>query len=179
MENQIDLIFHNWVTNYREFLYCWAVNKTKSKELSEDLVQDTFIAAFNSFEKFENKCNPKTWLIAILNNKIIDYYRKYNAQVLLNFTNLDFCNIIDFYSTDTILEFWEIEDINIKNDKLQDNVLKCLNNLPQKWNLALTYKYLSNKNTLQICKELDISISNYWQIVHRAKSLLRKNLLVA
>lgn len=179
MENKLDITFKNWVTNYRESLYSWAIGKTKSKELSEDLVQDTFIAAYKSFDKFENKSNPKTWLIAILNNKIIDYYRKSNAHIFLNFNNLDFGYAIDFYSNDTILEFWEIEDLNKQNDQLHENVLKCLNNLPQKWNLALTYKYLSNKNTVQICKELDISITNYWQIVHRAKLLLKKNLLVA
>ena len=177
MENNTQIIFKNWVDMYRESLFTWAISKTKSKELSEDLVQDTFIAAFNSFDKFENKSNPKTWLITILNNKIIDYYRKSNSLVFLNFSNEDY-EFIDNYN-DTILEYWETEDQYKNDEMLKANVIKCLNELPLKWNLALTYKYLTNKNTSQICEELDISIANYWQIVHRAKLMLKKNVLVA
>lgn len=177
MENNTQIIFKNWVDMYRESLFTWAISKTKSKELSEDLVQDTFIVAFNSFDKFENKSNPKTWLITILNNKIIDYYRKSNSLVFLNFSNEDYEFMHNY--NDTILEYWETEDQYKSDEILKANVIKCLNDLPLKWNLALTYKYLTNKNTSQICEELDISIANYWQIVHRAKLMLKKNVLVA
>jgi RNA polymerase sigma factor (sigma-70 family) len=47
-----------------------------SKETAEDLVQDTFLAAVTSFNKFEGKSNPQTWLSAILNHKITEYHRK-------------------------------------------------------------------------------------------------------
>jgi RNA polymerase sigma-70 factor (ECF subfamily) len=49
--------------------------KTSSKEIAEDLVQDTFLAAFHKIDSFEGKSQPKTWLFSILNNKVIDYYR--------------------------------------------------------------------------------------------------------
>jgi RNA polymerase sigma-70 factor (ECF subfamily) len=45
---------------------------------------------------------------------------------------------------------------------------ECMNDLPQKWKLAVTSKYLSEK-TEAICQELEITTSNYWQIVHRSK----------
>ena len=64
----------NWVYQYGDALFSWSISKTKNKELSEDLVQDTFIAALKSFESFENRSQPKTWLISILNNKIIDHF---------------------------------------------------------------------------------------------------------
>jgi RNA polymerase sigma-70 factor (ECF subfamily) len=48
--------------------------KTSSKEIAEDLVQDTFLAAFHKIDSFEGKSQPKTWLFS-LNNKVIDYYR--------------------------------------------------------------------------------------------------------
>jgi RNA polymerase sigma-70 factor (ECF subfamily) len=41
---------------------------------------------------------------------------------------------------------------------------ECMNDLPQKWKLAVTSKYLSEK-TEAICQELEITTSNYWQIV--------------
>jgi RNA polymerase sigma-70 factor (ECF subfamily) len=54
-------------------------------------------------------------------------------------------------------------------------MMSCLNELPEKWNLALTYKYLTNKKTEEICQELNLATTNYWQIVHRAKLLLKKS----
>ena len=44
--------------------------------MAEDLVQDTFLSAYKNLENFKNESNPKTWLFSILNNKIIDFYRK-------------------------------------------------------------------------------------------------------
>lgn len=44
--------------------------------VAEDLVQETFTAAYRSISGFKNDCHPKTWLFSILNNKIVDYHRK-------------------------------------------------------------------------------------------------------
>ncbi|MFA7327306.1 MAG: RNA polymerase sigma factor [Candidatus Kapaibacterium sp.] len=66
----------SWVELYSDQLYTWAFYKTSDKETAEDLVQETFLAAINSFEKFEGKSEPKTWLLSILKNKIADHFRK-------------------------------------------------------------------------------------------------------
>ena len=66
----------DWFHKYSDDLYGWAYHKTSSKEVAEDLVQETFLSAVKGSKNFQNRSNPKTWLFAILNNKIIDYYRK-------------------------------------------------------------------------------------------------------
>ncbi|MGC9375130.1 MAG: sigma factor-like helix-turn-helix DNA-binding protein [Bacteroidales bacterium] len=50
---------------------------------------------------------------------------------------------------------------------------KCLDALPAQWNTCVKLKYLMNKKSEEICQELDINPSNYWQIIHRAKVQLR------
>lgn len=70
----------SWVEAYSDKLYSWALYKTKNKETAEDLVQDTFVIAFQSFNKFEGKSDPKTWLYGILNHKITDHFRKVLPQ---------------------------------------------------------------------------------------------------
>jgi RNA polymerase sigma-70 factor (ECF subfamily) len=50
---------------------------------------------------------------------------------------------------------------------------ECMNDLPQKWKLAVTSKYLSEKKQKPFV-ELEITTSNYWQIVHRSKLLFKK-----
>lgn len=171
------IMFQNWVISHGDDLYNWAFAKTKSKELSEDLVQESFISAFNSYEKFQNRSNPKTWLIAILNNKIVDYYRKTSK---ISYTTIEENRGCFFNSMFDEDNFWlnNLEEaVGLANKNSHSSELKlkiCLNNLPKKWNLAISYKFFSEKATKEICKELKISESNYWQIVHRAKILLKK-----
>ena len=61
-----------WVNSYGDNLYTHAYFKTSSKEIAEDLVQETFVAAFQSYDKFKRESNPKTWLFSILKNKIVE-----------------------------------------------------------------------------------------------------------
>lgn len=50
---------------------------------------------------------------------------------------------------------------------------KCIDDLPEKWSSTIQLKYIENKNGKEICNTLEISESNYWQIIHRAKLLLK------
>jgi RNA polymerase sigma-70 factor (ECF subfamily) len=50
---------------------------------------------------------------------------------------------------------------------------ECMNDLPE-MEISVTSKYLSEKKK-KPCQELEITTSNYWQIVHRSKLLLKKN----
>ncbi len=175
-------VIEGWVNQYGDDLFAWAMHKTRSKELAEDLVQETYIACFKSFESFQSKSHPKTWLIAILNNKIMDNYRKKNRLSLISYENNSMLVADNFFDKnnnwydEASIDFWETKE-NLGYDEQYKALLKtCLDNLPKKWNLALTYKYLTNKKTEEICQELEISISNYWQIVHRAKLQLKKGM---
>jgi RNA polymerase sigma-70 factor (ECF subfamily) len=179
MEDKVKIV-ESWVHLHGDLLYNWAYSKTNSKEVAEDLVQETFIAAFKKYYQFEHKSAPKTWLIAILNNKIIDYHRaskssKYTSiesnVIILTDTMFDSDN---FWLNELDQKIWRKEVFANSNEMMEDKLKKCISNLPEKWSLAISYKYFSAEKTAVICKELEVSTSNYWQIIHRAKLLLKK-----
>ena len=62
-----------WVNEYSENLFNCAFHKNGYKELSEDLVQDTFVAAYQKLDTFKGNSQVKTWLFSILKNKIADH----------------------------------------------------------------------------------------------------------
>jgi len=172
----------DWVDTYSDELFSWAFHKTSSIEIAEDIVQDTFLSAFNSFEKFNQKSKPKTWLIAILNNKIIDYYRKKaNAHSSLDqMTETQGNHITDslfdengrWKKSDTNPN-WDSEK-NLLDDKEFNTIMAfCMGDLPEKWKIAISSKYLFGKKADETCQELRLTTSNYWQIIHRAKLLLK------
>jgi RNA polymerase sigma-70 factor (ECF subfamily) len=164
-----------WVQEFSDALYTWAFHKTNNKEAAEDLVQDTFLAAFRHLDSFREESSPKTWLFRILNNKIIDFYRKKAKNINMQAYSLD-----AFFKED---ETWQTEAGKIAWGEKEENLLdneefalvleKCLQKLSEQWLWIIQSKFLLEKSAEEICQELDISASNYWQIVHRAKLALR------
>ena len=181
------LELENWVGLYSDLLYSWALHKTSSKETAEDLVQETFLAAFHKIESFQGKSQPKTWLFSILNNKIIDYYRLSAKTTNINFSlsestaNQRSENLFTetgCWKDQEINPIWEQEQELLDNPEFNNVMHDCLEELPKKWKIAITSKYLTDKKAEEICQELEITASNYWQIVHRGKLLIKKCLEV-
>jgi RNA polymerase sigma-70 factor (TIGR02943 family) len=153
----------------------WSYHKTSSLEAAEDIVQETFLVAAEKYAKFRGDSSPKTWLFAILNNKIIDYYRKkVNQPVLAGDASFsDFFGGNEAWQQNKKPAKWHEED-NLLDDEEFQRVLKyCLEALPETWSLAVKLKYLSGKKGEEICQEIGITPSNFWQIIHRAKLQLR------
>lgn len=175
METTINL--SEWVNTYTSDLYSWAFHKVSDSELAKDLVQDTFLAAAEKAESFKGESSPKTWLFSILNHKIIDYYRRKVKQPTA-MENESFTNFFDVdggWQESRKPKDWLDEDEKhvLDDDDFQEVLRKCMEALPEKWNFAVKLKYLTEKNGEEICQELDITPSNFWQIVHRAKLQLR------
>jgi RNA polymerase sigma-70 factor, ECF subfamily len=66
----------DWVDRYGDALLRYAGGRVASRELAEDLVQETFLAAFSHRSQFDGKSAFGTWLVAILRRKIVDHHRK-------------------------------------------------------------------------------------------------------
>lgn len=169
----------SWVENFTEELYSWALHKVSNAELASDLVQDTFLAASEKIEHFKGESSPKTWLFSILNHKIIDYYRKkVNQPVQLESQSfsLFFSEEGDWQESHKPKNWHGQEDEHhlLDDHEFQHVLKKCLDALPEKWSLCVKLKYLTEKNGDEICQELDVTPSNYWQIIHRAKLQLRE-----
>jgi RNA polymerase sigma-70 factor (TIGR02943 family) len=165
-----------WVNLYSDTLYSWAYYKTSSKETSEDLVQDTFMAAHQNYSRFESKSNPKTWLLSILKNKIADHFRiKYRSQEKEAEPLDRFFNENGDWVLAERPRNWDATEEELLNNKHFNKTLSgCLEKLPAHWRASITLKFLEERKSAEICQELSISTTNFWQIIHRAKLQLRK-----
>jgi len=166
----------DWVDKYTSDLFSWASYKVSDTELAKDLVQDTFLAAAEKIDNFKGDSSPKTWLHSILNYKIIDYYRKKSRQPasLDNKTFSTFFNDDGEWKTEKKPKDWSEDDSHLLDDHdFKEALQNCIEALPDKWNTCVKLKYLMNKKGDEICQELDITPTNFWQIMHRAKLNLR------
>ena|ERR1700754_4944460 len=65
-----------WVELYADYLYTYAYTRINDEDQAKDLVQETFLAALEKVAGFKGNSSERTWLTAILKNKVIDTYRK-------------------------------------------------------------------------------------------------------
>lgn len=171
-----------WVSLHADYLYAYAITRVNDQDKAKDLVQETFLAALKYMDKFEGKSSERTWLTAILKNKIIDGYRKKgNANITIETSEQ-----IAFYTD----KFFDPEDGHWskgyrpqpfgieQHDPLQHKefmqvLQKCMKKLPVLWISVFTMKHLDDSATDDICSELQVTQANYWVIIHRAKLSLR------
>lgn len=166
-----------WVDEYTQPMYTWAFHKVSDAEMAKDLVQDTFLAAAEKLSSFKGDSSPKTWLFSILNYKIIDHYRKKVKQPhrMENNSFEQFFTSDGEWKKDKQPSDWSEDSENLLDNIDFQAVLKeCLDALPEQWSTCVKLKYLMNKKGEEICQEVEISPTNYWQIVHRAKLQLRE-----
>lgn len=168
--------FQEWVNDYTGDLLRWAMQRVSDKEVAKDLVQDTFVAAWEQREKFEGRSHPKTWLMGILKNKISDHFRKVYSRSTLSLEGNPFFTEDGNWEEKMAPRDWSEETRPELMD--QPGFHAVLNNCLEKLNMAyravVQAKYLESLEPEFICQELGISSSNYWQIIHRSKLQMRK-----
>lgn len=172
-----------WVSLYGNYLFSIALLKVGNKETAEDLVQETFISAIKARESFKENSSVKTWLAVILKNKIVDYYRKkdvlkhvteYIDDTQHGFAEAFFNQESGHWLPETMPQHWESNADDALNRNEFYNVLQyCIHKMPKKLVPVFTARFLDNEDADTICKEFNISTSNYWVIIHRAKLLMR------
>lgn len=166
-----------WVHDFTDDLYRWALYRTSSEETAKDVVQETFLAASEKIHDFKRQSSPKTWLFSILNHKILDVYRK-KAKKPFQSYNPDFSRFYDdegSWLKSARPQPWKDDTPHLLDeDNFQEVLRKCLSVLPEKWHACIKLKYIMNKKGKDICQELEITPTNFWQIMHRAKLNLRE-----
>lgn len=168
-----------WVSLYADYLYSYAFARLDNEEQARDLVQETFLAALERMDQFRGNSSERTWLTAILKYKVIDVYRKRNSG--LQTERVDREPELEFFEPDTghWKEAYSPQAFGVENsDPLANKELgsilqKCLRKLPALWFSVFTMKHMDELATEIICKELKVTPSNFWVIIHRAKLNLR------
>lgn len=167
-----------WVKLHADYLYNYTISRINNQELAKDIVQDTFFAALKAKDNFQGKASERTWLISILKRKIIDYYRRINsikgrAEVKMNFYSDG--EREGEWIEERVPSSWnnEVEKV-IENKELKVALEKCISGLPERHAMVFRMKTIQQFETEEICKELEITSSNLWVIIHRARTQLRK-----
>ena len=169
---------NNWIKLYSDYLFNYTITRVNDREIAQDLISDTFLSGLKSKMEFKGQACERTWLISILKRKIIDHYRKINsikgkAEVRMSYfdDNESDKSWIEERVADSSSQTAEDK---IENSELKDAIYNCINKLPQKQARIFKMKTIIGYDTETICNELNITSSNVWVQVHRARVSLSR-----
>ncbi len=161
-------------------MYRYARSRVATRDVAEDLVQDAFLAALQSRDRFENRATTRTWLLSILRRKIVDHYRRAAASrvaVEMEPThNPD--PIKDRFFTENGLWKADLASWNAPEQALDKREFwqafdACVGRLPRSLASAFILRELESIPTRELRDILGVSESNLRVRLHRARLLLR------
>lgn len=171
-----------WVDQHGDYLFRYAMMRLRDRELAENLVQETFLAALKGRGSFGGRSSERTWMVGILKHKIIDHYRKDFRERPV--TDLQTMQSDEEQTVDQFYDAlgnprkyprdWMPDPQAVLNSKEFWTVLHgCMEKLPKTTAAAFAMRELDAMDTAPICKELGITPTNLWVMLHRARLQLR------
>jgi RNA polymerase sigma-70 factor (ECF subfamily) len=158
---------------YLDQLYSAALRYTRNPADAEDLVQETFVRAYDKFHQFRPGTNLKAWLYRILTNSYINRYRRQqrrpeevSADADPNFSLYD--RIAGSAAASTEQQVLE---------QLTDaEVTQALSDLPEQFRIAVYLADVEGFSYAEISEIMDTPIGTVMSRLHRGRSRLQRAL---
>jgi RNA polymerase sigma-70 factor (ECF subfamily) len=172
---EVKLVPEKWVDRYSDYLFNYTITRVNDAIIAQDLISETFLAGLKSAHRFKGNSTERTWLISILKRKIIDHYRKINSKKGKAEIRMSYMKGSD---GDDGGDWLEERAADLRNPTVEDEIeqrelgealQECISGLSERYATIFVQKSIDNMDTETICKEHDITASNLWVIIHRAR----------
>ena len=149
--------------HYTQSLYSFILIKTKSEDLTEEIIQEVFIKIWDKREKFSEVENFESYLYTLASNKIYDFYRKMASEDKLK--KIVFQSMKDYSNITT-------ETLDLKYS--QEELTKALERLPPQQKKIFLLSRQQGLNHMEIAEQLQISpstVNNHLTVALRSLKL--------
>ncbi len=167
-----------WLDEHGDVLFRFALARVRERAVAEDLVQETLLAALRARSRFAGRAAERTWLIAILKNKVIDHFRKHAREQSLDALEDPDELINAQFEADghwhTPPDAWANPMAAFENEEFWRRMRECLDGLPERQAQAFSLCEFDGLEGPEACKVLGVSPSNLWVLLHRARMRLRQ-----
>ena len=157
-------------------LYSAAMRLTRNSADAEDLVQDTYVRAWRSFNTFQDGTNLRAWLYRILTNTFINKYRRsVKERTLSDASERDSVNA-QFFSQDATDAAQNPEDL-LLDRVMSGDVLKAIDALAIDFRMVLILADLQEFSYKEIAEILDVPVGTVMSRLFRGRKALQKTLM--
>ena len=161
-----------WVSEHGETLYAYAMSRLKNADAAEDAVQETLLGALKNLSHFPPASDVGPWLMGILKKKVVDRQRQSTrGETATGDSDPILDNLFDRNGN------WSVAARAadpLRLDSLEQSefmgILKrCLKGLPPNQAAVFVGRELNERKPEDLCKELGVSSTNLWVLMHRAR----------
>lgn len=169
------------LASLRHDMFKFARLQLRDAASAEDAVQEALAGALAGKKQFNNRAQIKTWVFAILKHKIIDIIRE-RARSPGTAISVDeipenaYDELFDdkgFWQEDSRPASWGNPEGSFSSQQFWQIFELCLTRLPENTARVFMMREMLGFDTDEICKELAISSTNCWVVLHRARMGLR------
>jgi RNA polymerase sigma-70 factor (ECF subfamily) len=175
--------FAHQIETHRGYLMRVAQLQLRDRDLAEDVVQDTLLAALSG-SGFAGKSSLKTWLTGILKHKIVDAIRRKQREPTVVAAFGDIESELDIEDFDALFKGnggweskpaeWGDPEAALGQRQFFDVMDFCLEKLPPNTARVFMMREVMELESDEICTELAITPNNLWVILYRARMALRE-----
>lgn len=166
-----------WLAEYGDYLYRYALLRLRDEAAAEDAVQETLLAGLSAWSSFSGKSSVKTWLTGILKHKILDCFRaqakepQYRplADPEAELAALEAALFDASGHWECFPRPWGDPQAVLDQQRFWQAFLDCMQALAPAQARIFHLRELDGLSTEAICKELAISATNCWVLLHRAR----------
>lgn len=169
--------FATSVQALRPQLMRFAQAQLRNTAWAEDAVSETVLAALAKPQAFAGQSQLKTWLVGILKHKLIDQIRRHSREV--SATRDDDEQDIDalLFTDDGMWREapaeWGDPEATLGQREFFEVLEVCVEMLPGVQGRIFMMREWLELETPEICKELGITSTNCWVLLHRARLRLQ------
>ncbi|MFP2767959.1 sigma-70 family RNA polymerase sigma factor [Oceanisphaera sp. KMM 10153] len=160
----------------------FATLQLKDAQLAEDAVQEALLGAFKYADSFNGRAAYKNWVFAILKHKIVDVIRKNQRLVTITSLGGDDSNNLEeqlfnrsgmWHKEERPVE-WSAPESSREDDEFWTLFELCLDKLPPNQGRTFMMREFVGLESPEICRELDLTVSNLNVLLYRARLRLRE-----
>ena len=171
--------FRTQVESLRPYLLRYATLQLRDTAAAEDAVQDALLAAITGEANFAGRSNLRTWLTGILKHKIVDTIRRQSrdhpaAEPEPAGDDNEFDGLFDRRGHwEQAPDAWQQPEGSLQQKQFFAALEACLRALPERTARVFMMREHLGLETSEICKELGITATHCWVMLHRARMALR------
>ncbi|MFJ1520275.1 RNA polymerase factor sigma-70 [Acinetobacter sp. ABJ_C1_1] len=176
---------HNpaFLQDLRQQMIKFAFLQLSSLPQAEDVVQEALTSAFQNLDSFKGRAAFKTWVFAILKNKIIDVVRQKSRLVAMSElfkdeeSELSIDELFDasgHWHKYEAPQAWQSPEEMMEQSDFWIIFEACLDHLPAKYAQVFMMREVVELSSNEICSKLELSISNFNVLMYRSRTRLRE-----
>ncbi len=182
-EGGVKLTDEAFIAELRKKMLKFAMLQLSDPHLAEDAVQEALIAALKNADSFHRRSALKTWVFAILKNKIADVLRQKTRRSEVSQLSTDvegddsldkLFNARGFWQADEKPVTWSEPMESVQNGHFWLVFEACLEHLPESQARLFMMREFIQLDTAEICETLKISTSNLHVMLYRSRLRLRE-----